>query len=66
MGRFQRGERVRIVTTGEAAVIRVEHAGTGPPKYTVRVDPRPGVGAESSRRPADRIYAEDKLEPLNG
>ena len=62
MARFRVGERVVIPATGEAGVIIVEHAGSHPRKYTVRIDPPPVAGARSFLRPLVRIYVEDNLE----
>ncbi len=62
MGRFRRGERVRIVATGEAGIIRVEHPATEPRKYTVRIN-LPAAAHGSTTRPLDRIYTESELEP---
>jgi hypothetical protein len=61
--RFRVGERVVIPATGEAGVIIVEHAGSRPRKYTVRIDTPLTTGARSFLRPLVRIYTEDNLEP---
>ena len=55
-----------IPATGEAGVIAVEHAGSRPRKYTVRIDPPPTAVALPILRPPVRIYTEDNLEPEVG
>jgi hypothetical protein len=63
MARFRVGERVAIPATGEAGVITIEHAGSQPRKYTVRVDDPAAAGVRSFLRPLIRIYDEDHLQP---
>ena len=63
MTRFRVGERVVIPATGEAGVVIVEHAGSRPRKYTVRIDTPPTAAVRAFLRPLIRIYAEDNLEP---
>ena len=63
VARVRVGERVVIPATGEAGIVIIEHVGSRPRKYTVRIDPPLSAAVRAFLRPLIRIYTEDNLEP---